>query len=340
MNLIKAHRELYGRTPDEMFETLDDLARHVIQEKERSDDLWLRPEEIEPVVIDDQVRVQLGSDGAFTLNDWSFGQVCRIAGVSKDTLNRFTPETASRALVETLPTGNKPLQLFARGDLVRSIHGTAYTRLYNADLIDLVQDVAEGFHPAQKAGTGHTGLYCGEQDLFLFLIDPTGWVEIEGEAFAPGFFLWNSEVGKRSLGIQTFWFQKVCGNHIVWDAVEVIEYSRKHTARVGDSLEEIRELILHLVDKRDQRKDSFARVIERAMKTELGDDAEEVIKILHREGIPHNLSKEALASAQEHGRFTIFAVVDALTRLSGKIKYAGDRTEADRKVSALLSLAA
>ncbi|MCA9432623.1 MAG: DUF932 domain-containing protein, partial [Candidatus Omnitrophica bacterium] len=127
MNLTKAHRELYRRTPDEMFESLDDLARHVIEEKERSDDLWHRPEEIEPTVLNDQVRVQLGSDGAFTMNDWSFGQMCRIASVNKETLNRLTPETASRALVETFPTGNKPLQLFARGEQIRSIHGTAYT---------------------------------------------------------------------------------------------------------------------------------------------------------------------------------------------------------------------
>ena len=60
---------------------------------------------------------------------------------------------------------------------------------------------------------GATGLYCGEQDLFVFLIDPVGWAEIDGEAFAPGFFVWNSEVGKRSVGIQTFWFQQVCANH-------------------------------------------------------------------------------------------------------------------------------
>lgn len=51
--------------------------------------------------------------------------------------------------------------------------------------------------------TGATGLYCGEQDLFCFLIDPAGWIEIGEEAFAPGFFVWNSEVGRRSLGIST-----------------------------------------------------------------------------------------------------------------------------------------
>ena len=43
-----------------------------------------------------------------------------------------------------------------------------------------------------------------------------------GETFAPGFFIWNSEVGRRSLGIQTFWFEALCANHVVWDAVEVV----------------------------------------------------------------------------------------------------------------------
>ena len=39
-------------------------------------------------------------------------------------------------------------------------------------------------------------------------------------------------------------------------------------------------------------------------------------------------------------RFTIFSVVDALTRLSGELEFAGDRMAADTKASALLALAA
>ncbi|MBF9641228.1 DUF932 domain-containing protein, partial [Streptococcus pseudopneumoniae] len=85
--------------------------------------------------------------------------------------------------------------------------------------------------------------------------------EIDGEAFAPGFFIWNSEVGRRSLGLQTFWFQRVCQNHIVWDAVEVVDFSRKHTANVRDGLFEIRRHIAGLVAKRDARRDKFAAAL-------------------------------------------------------------------------------
>ena len=185
-----------------------------------------------------------------------------------------------------------------------------------------------------------TGLYCGEQDLFAFMIDPTGWAEIDGQAFAPGFFVWNSEVGRRSVGMQTFWFQRVCQNHIVWDAAEVVEFSRKHTANVRDALGEIRLMVEQLVAKRDQRRDSFAAVMKKAMTERLGADSDEVTKVLAAEKIPRHLIKDAMEIARAQGGFTIFALVDALTKLSQKVQHAGDRTELDVKVGQLLALAA
>ena len=276
----------------------------------------------------------------FRLNDWSFTQLCSLAGVSKDTVNRVTADTAARVLAETLPSGNKPLQLFTQDDLVRSIHGATYTRLHNADLVTMLREFAVDFEPPPRGSNGGTGLYCGEQDLFCFLIDPTGWAEIEGEAFAPGFFVWNSEVGKRSVGVSTFWFQAVCRNHIVWDATEVVEFTRKHTGKVGEALSDIRRIVERLVETRDARRDGFVSVMRKAMEATLGDDAEEVLKALSKNGIPRGLAKEAVARAESRGRFTIFALVDALTRMSGELVNAGERADADQRASSLLALAA
>jgi hypothetical protein len=206
-------------------------------------------------------------------------------------------------------------------------------------LVAMLQEFAVDFQPPQKGFNGATGLYAGEQDLFCFLIDPAGWTEIGGEAFAPGFFIWNSEVGRRSLGIQTFWFQAVCQNHLIWDAVDVFEFTRKHTANVHESLREIRRIVEGLVEKRDERRDGFANVIQKAMETKLGDDAEEVMKVLNKNGITRSAAKQALEIAERQGRFTIFALVDALTRIARETDNAGDRTDADEKASQLLSLA-
>ena len=231
--------------------------------------------------------------------------------------------------------------MLAAENKIRSVHGVTYTRLWNTDLLDVINEFASDFTPPQTAMDDlSTGLYCGEQDLFAFMIDPTGWAEIDGQAFAPGFFVWNSEVGRRSVGMQTFWFQRVCQNHIVWDATEVVEFSRKHTANVRDALDEIRMMVEQLVAKRDQRRDSFAAVMKKAMTERLGSDADEVTKVLATKKLPRHLIKDAMEIARAQGGFTIFSIVDALTKLSQKVQHAGDRTELDVKVGQLLALAA
>lgn len=341
--LTRGSRELFRRSPDESFATLDDLWRHCQKQRDESTDMWERPESLRPMADGDRLALTVGSESPLRLNGWSFSQLCSLAGISRDTVNRLTPETAALVFEETMPRTGKPLQVHTQNTLVRSVHAVSYTRLHNIELLSVVREFATDFGPPQEAGAagtrGGTGLYCGEQDMFCFLVDPAGWTEIDGEAFAPGFFLWNSEVGKRSVGIQTFWFQAICRNHIVWDAVEVIDFSRKHTARVGDAVGEIRRLIHRLGERRDERRDRFAQVIAKAMKTSLGSEEEDVAKLLARHGVTRSMAKEALSIARQDGRFTIFSIVDALTRLSGQIANAGDRTEADAAASGLLALA-
>ena len=190
-NLVKASRELFRRGPDERFESLNTLWQHRRQDREASCDRWHHPQSFDPRVEGDTMRLGLGSDGAFALNHWSFSQLCGLCGVSKDTVNRLSPATAGQALRETLPSGCKPHQILTSNGLARSIHGVTYSRLWNADLLALLSEFATDFEPPQKGFNGATGLYCGEQDMFCFLIDPLGWTEIGGQQFAPGFFVWN-----------------------------------------------------------------------------------------------------------------------------------------------------
>ena len=337
--LTRASNELFKRKPDECFASMSDLFRHCQQQKDDAVEKWLAPSEVRPVLFDSIPSLELGSEGNHQLNSWSFGQVCQIAGVSRDTVNKVNPETAVQVLLDTLPGGTKPLQFLTEGDRLRSIHGSGYTRLFNADLLEVVNEFASQFQPPQQAITGASGLYCGSEDIFCFMVDPTGWTEIDGEAFAPGFFLSNSEVGKRTVSLQTFWFQAICQNHIVWDAIEITEISKRHTARVHDSLDLIRQHIEQLATKRDERRDGFVNAIQKAMKAKLGSDEEEVLKVLLKNGLPKNVAAEAMKIAHEKGKFTIFSIVDALTRMAGKIPNAGERTELDMKAASLLDLA-
>ncbi len=341
-NLTQASRELFSRSPDQWFDSLESLSDFCSQQRSESLERWHPPFDIEPKEAsssDNGLSLSLGSDGAFLLNDWSFSQVCRLAGVQKGTVNRLSVDTASSVLRETLPGSTKPLQVLTQGDQVRAVHAASYTRLYDAELLDVIQEFSSDFSPPPAGFNGATGLYAGEQDVFCFLIDPDGWTNIRGEVFAPGFFAFNSEVGRRSIGITTFWYQRVCGNHVVWDATDVCEFTRKHTANVRDALGEIRRMIEQLITKRDERVDGFASLIDRAMDTKLGNDAEEVEKVLRQNGIPATLAKQTVESIPPWQDWTVFTAVDALTRKSRELRNAGSRVSADQVAASLLALA-
>jgi len=341
-NLMRASTELFRRSPDERFETLDELFLHCQTERTSSADHWHPPQAFQPRMEEGRLLLTVDGCETFRLNHWSFGQMCTLCGINRETINRLTPETASRAFQETLPSGTKRLQLLTMNStLARSIHGVTYSRLWNSDLLTMLKETATDFTPPPKGFNGATGLYCGEQDLFTFLIDPAGWIDICGQEFAPGFFAWNSEVGRRTLGIQAFWYQRICQNHIVWDvAADVVEFSRKHTGNIGDSLHEMRRIIEALVAKRDARNDGFAALVKKAMETTVATDREEAAKQLLKHGITRDLVKRAVDNVADQGKaFTLWSFVDALTQLTGAIQFAGDRTEADQKVAKLLALA-
>jgi hypothetical protein len=95
---------------------------------------------------------------------------------------------------------------------------------------------------------------------------------------------------------------------------------------------------LYRDDQNKQWKDSQS--FGRAMQERLGSDAEETFKSLLQNGIPRGLAFEALEFAKQQGRFTIFSLVDALTRATQKCHFAGERAEADARGSSLLALAA
>jgi hypothetical protein len=164
--------------------------KNCLYQKNESQEIWQPPKEIGTRATGlDRLMLSAGEGQTYHMNDWSFSQLCRLAGVSKETVNRLSPDTAAHVFTETLPGGKKPLQLLTQGEQLRSIHAASYTRLNNSDVLAVVQEYATDFQPPPKGFNGGTGLYGGEQDMFCFLIDPAGWTDIQGEAFAPGFFL-------------------------------------------------------------------------------------------------------------------------------------------------------
>ena len=117
VNLKRASYELFRRSPDERFPSVSALAQHCLLQREQSREVWQPPGSIRATVCPttDRLTLSLSDEEQYLLNDWSFGQLCRLAGVSKETVNRLSPATADRVFAETLPQGEKPMQLFTDG---------------------------------------------------------------------------------------------------------------------------------------------------------------------------------------------------------------------------------
>ncbi len=342
VNLTRASRELFSRAPDERFESFDALLAHCQERKFQAIEHWQPSQDIRIEQDAGQLlmRLKQAEDVTLSLSDWSFSQLCRLCEVHKETVNKLTTETASLVFRDAMPRARKPLQVYAARDTALAVHSTTYSRLFDAEVLQAVREAAPDFTPPPKGIGGATGLYAGEQDMFAFGIDPNAWVEIGDEKFAPGFFVWNSEVGRRSIGVQTFWYQFICQNHIVWDAIEVVELQRRHIGNVQEALDDVREAICHLVAKRDERRDAFSKGMKLAMNTTLGQDAEEVHKVLSKHGVSSRLVEQAIEVAGPQTPYSVFAIVDALTRIAGRYENAGDRLVLDQKAATLLSLAA
>jgi hypothetical protein len=182
-------------------------------------------------------------------------------------------------------------------------------------------------------------LFYGEQDMFCFLIDPAGWVEIGGAAFAPGIVVWNSEVGRRPLGIQAFWYQAANDNHVLWDPIWKRPFVRTHVGHVRQGLEQMRRMLEALCRRRDERRDAFVRVVRKAQRLRLARRADEACSLIREVGIPQRLACAGVESAQRQGGLTILAIVQALTQLSQGQAFIGQRTALDTRAARLLSIA-
>lgn len=78
--LTKAHHELFRRQPDECFSSFEALTEHCDSQRSLGQDLWKRTEEV--VLTHDLTFCAVDEGNELVLNDWSFSQLCRMAGVS------------------------------------------------------------------------------------------------------------------------------------------------------------------------------------------------------------------------------------------------------------------
>src|SRR5437870_3589735 len=77
-NLTHASRELFTRTADERYKSLPDLLRATTEMKNRSVSTTMSRRQLHPSVHDSYLSFE--RSGSMRLNEWSFTQLCQLAG--------------------------------------------------------------------------------------------------------------------------------------------------------------------------------------------------------------------------------------------------------------------
>jgi hypothetical protein len=245
-----------------------------------------------------------------------------------------------------------------QGGVLRAINGTGYGRIWDAQLVDLVEhhnqdgrwSVPTPFRKGKDAGTASTfvvdkrstTLYASDRDVFIFLVDENRPIEVGGQMYFRGFYTSNSEVGKAVFEICTFLYSYVCANRIIWDAREVKALRLRHSKFAPDRFAEQAFPALAAVSEASAQP--IIDAIQKAKDTRIAETVADVEKWLVKQGFGKAQASTAVQLAAQGGDTgssgdptNLWDVVQGGTALARVIPHADARVAAERQWSSLLA---
>lgn len=362
--LHQASHQWASRPDDERFTSLFELRDKVQFERDHSRSTIVSNRKLlaEPVPGDERSGLQIAvnngrHDVAFPTH-WSFGQIAQLAAapagymrtlpapIAADCINyglRFTRDVEE---VGVLISDNGTVSM-------RAATGPGYGRVWNAEvagaLVDKFGDGVNGqwrvpgeFGKAVQVTKANTTLFASDRDLFVFLADEENRINVpdrrNGKAgsMARGFFVWNSEVGSRSIGAAFFLFDYVCCNRIVWGAEQYKEIRLRHSAGAPDRwLEEISPVLI-------EYSKAAAGPVEDAIKAAQAAKLDDLDKFLAGRFTKGQAAAFKAAHERDEARpmETVWDVATGMTAYARTLPYQDQRVEIERQAGKVLDLVA
>src|ERR1700758_905949 len=366
--LTQASQRWMSRPADERFASLIDMLafKRRIKDSSRTQVLSSRGLEVYPAESDRHALLVQGPNGGLsTPTHWSFGQLCALASPGNSPASYFRETRMPAPMIADCLNFNLRFArgvedigvLLTRGDEfseLRSVNGPNYGRVYDADVVDsLVDKFGDGvsgqwrvpgeFGNRVTVTRDNTTLFASDRDMFVFLADEDNRIELPNRragkfgSFARGFFVWNSEVGKTTLGAGFFLFDYVCCNRIIWGADQCTEVRIRHTKGAPDRW--LEEIVPVLQDYSEGSAKPVVQAIEDARSKRIEDELSTFLaKRFGKQMAP------AIAAIHEveEGRpiETLWDVTVAATAHARSLKNTDKRLEIERTAGELLKLAA
>lgn len=360
MELFQAHNQWAKRPADQQFDTVQamyDAARAYADtsiEREKVSYSTLRAE----ANNGDVVLVGKGNVPAH-LTHWSFGQLAARADAPASYLRQLPATLAvqniNHGLKQKQEDGEVANLLFhSNGKYVcRSLTSEKYERIWNWEVAQrMLELVAKGWEPALpdvRVQDNKAALYVSDHDLFGFLRmhnvtlqQPVTSDFGQRSPIYKGVIYGNSEVGGGSLWAMSFFYNEMCGNHIIWGASGVTEFRARH---VGTIRERTQAWAAQLRIYADSSTLQDEAAIKFAATRRIAATKEELLDTLFGKrtlGLSRKVieaSYNACLPEQDGDPLTPWGWVAGATRYSQTIPYQDERLKIDRAAGKVLSMA-
>ena len=262
---IKASHQWFKRPDDERFLSLHSMKDHFDDLRDRSFERVQVARKLYAEAVEDPANPRdhkqlavLDQDGQpLAPSNYAFGQLSALVKAPASYLRTLPSALAADNINYGLLTrGSEEVGLYARKPKPGVVESTAlvaatgpkYGRVFNNEVVEaVIQRFGDGvtgdFRVPGEFGKAltevtkaNTSLYAGDRDCFIFLTDEANKIEVpnrrngEPGLLSRGFYIWNSDVGSKTLGIATFLFDYICRNRTVWGMEEYKEISIRHTS--------------------------------------------------------------------------------------------------------------
>jgi Domain of unknown function (DUF932) len=354
-----------SRPADERFVSLHEMGAKMRHLRDRSRSVVESTHEIEVVADEtgDGRGLLIRADRATLVpTHHSFGQLCSLASphASPATYfreSRLSAPVVANALNSNLRTnrGTTKIRMLATNNTLRAVTSPKYGRVWNAEIVDMLIDrfgdgvtgywrVPGEFGERVGVDRDNTTLYAGDRDMFVFLADEDRRIEVADRrggapgSMARGFFVWNSEVGDKTLGAGFFLFDYVCSNRMVWGADQYQEVRIRHTS--GAFRRWLNEAVPVLNQFARSSPAPVQQAIEAAQRKKLGSDDLDQFLAERFGRVMVEPIKVAHEVEEQRPIETVWDVTVAATAAARSLPNTDRRVEIERAAGRLLKLAA
>jgi hypothetical protein len=360
ITLTQASHQWATRPDDQRFTSLTSMADHFakVRSESRAVVVSSRKVRFEPE-SDNKGLVAFGPNGhGYAPTHHSFGQLAVLAEA---------PAGYLRTLPSPLAADNLNFGIqFKRGvedvglllqcnsdDILRAATGPNYGRVWNDDIArTLVSRFGKGrdsdwkipgeFGKDVEITKGNTTLFASDRDMFVFLADEKNRITIPNRragmmgTLARGFFIWNSEVGDKTLGMATFLFDYACCNRIVWGVEGFKKITIRHSSGAPDRWLEEMQPVLLAYSNGSEKPVGDAIALAQARKVA---DVDEFLANRFGKRLVQPM-KAVFQLEEDRPVETIWDVTTAATAYAKGLAHQDARVEIERKAGDLLDLVA